>query len=100
MNGVPVLNQGRHGSCVTFAVTAAMDAVIGHGDYISQLCSLELGKSLEYNGYLPSGWDGSLGPIVLNQFSRFGVVSKNDQASKSCADVKEYPLADGKKHGQ
>src|SRR5262245_37425480 len=39
MNRVPVLDQGRHGSCVTFAVTAALDAELGKGDYISQLCN-------------------------------------------------------------
>lgn len=99
MNGVPVLNQGRHGSCVTFAVSGALDAVIGKGDYISQLCSLELGEHLERNGYMPSGWNGSLGPLVLNQMMRFGVVSKDVQLSRSCADVTEYPLADGKNTG-
>ncbi len=31
MNGVPVLNQGMHGTCVTFAVTAAVDAALGKG---------------------------------------------------------------------
>ena len=34
MENVPVLNQGLHGSCVMFAVTAAMDAVIKKGDYV------------------------------------------------------------------
>src|SRR5437879_1335677 len=50
MNGVPVLDQGKHGSCVTFATTAAIDAVLGKGDYVSQLCSLELGSTLEAQG--------------------------------------------------
>lgn len=94
MNGVPVLNQGRHGSCVTFADSAALNAVLGKGDYISQLCSLELGTHLEKNGYMPGGWDGSWGPIVLEQMMRFGVVSKDTQKTKSCAGVTEYPLAD------
>jgi hypothetical protein len=94
MNDVPVLNQGRHGSCVTFANTAALDAVIGKGDYISQLCSLELGAHLAKNGYLPDGWAGSLGPIVLDQLFRFGIVSKESQKNKSCASVNEYPLLD------
>lgn len=43
MNGTPVLNQGMHGSCVTFANSAALDALMGKGDYVSELCSLELG---------------------------------------------------------
>lgn len=99
MNNVPVLNQGRHGSCVTFAVSAALDAALDAGDYISQLCSLELGTHLERNGYMPSGWSGSYGPLVLNQMMRFGVVSKDVQREQSCADVKEYPIADGKNTG-
>lgn len=94
MNGVPVLNQGRHGSCVTFADSAAINAALGKGDYISQLCSLELGTHLEKNGYIPSGWNGSWGPLVLEQMMRFGVVSKDTQATKSCANVNEYPISD------
>ena len=62
MNNVPVLDQGSHGTCVTFATTAAVDAVLGKGDYVSQLCNLELGATLEQFGYYPSGWDGSFGP--------------------------------------
>lgn len=92
MNGVPVLNQGAHGSCVTFAQTAALDAMIAKGDYISQLCSLELGNYLEKQGYMPSGWDGSFGPLVLNQLLNFGYVSKFNQLQKSCAGVYDYPL--------
>lgn len=92
MNGVPVLNQGRHGSCVTFADTGAVDAVLGKGDYISQLCSLELGKLFENNGYTYSGWNGSYGPIVLQQMMMFGVVSKDTQKTKSCAGITEYPM--------
>ena len=94
MNGVPVLDQGRHGSCVTFAETGAVDAVLGKGDYISQLCNLELGLHLEKYSFLPSGWNGSLGPIVLDQMMHFGVISKENQRSKSCASVTEYPLRD------
>ena len=99
MNDVPVLDQGRHGSCVTFATTAAINAVLGKGDYVSQLCSLELGSYLENKGYMPSGWNGSFGPWVLDQYMRFGVVSKQNQLTKSCADVKEYPVNDGFSEG-
>lgn len=35
MNDVPVLEQGQHGTCVTFAVTAALDATLHHGQYSS-----------------------------------------------------------------
>lgn len=94
MNGTPVLDQGRHGSCVTFAVTAAVDALLGQGDYISQLCQLELGNYLSTYGSLPSGWKGSSGDTVLHQMTQFGIVSKQQQKEQSCAGVNEYPLAD------
>lgn len=91
MGSVPVLDQGRHGTCVTFATSAAIDATIDKGDYVSQLCSLELGKVLQENGYEPSGWDGSWGYIVTDQYLRFGAVSMKDQREQGCAGVKEYP---------
>lgn len=94
MNNVPVLDQGRHGSCVTFANTAAMDALLGKGDYVSQLCSLELGAYLEKRSYLPSGWEGTTGGYVLNQLLQFGIVNKGDEKSRSCAGVNEYPTED------
>lgn len=100
MNNVPVLDQGRHGSCVTFAVTAAIDALIGKGDYISQLCSLELGTYLEKEGYYPSGWNGSLDHIVLNQIEEFGFVNKQKQLEGLCAGVKEYPINDENNEGK
>jgi hypothetical protein len=94
MNGVPVLDQGMHGACVTFAATAAVDAVFGQGDYVSQLCQLGLGRYLEQieYSYMPSGWDGSTVPWVMDQMMRFGVVSKATQNEATCGGVKEYPL--------
>ena len=92
MNGVPVLNQGSHGTCVTFADTAAVDAILGKGDYISQLCQLELGTYLEKNSYTSSGWNGSWGRIILSQMDVFGLVSKDYQKSNGCAGLIEYPM--------
>ncbi|KTD07640.1 C1 family peptidase [Legionella jamestowniensis] len=92
MNEVPVLNQGMHGTCVTFATTAAVDAALGKGDYISQVCQLELGRYLEQNAYGSSGWNGSFGRIVLNQMDVFGIVSKEQQLSQGCAGITEYPI--------
>lgn len=99
MNDVPVLDQGRHGTCVTFAESAAIDAVLGRGDYVSPLCSLELGDTLSNYGYYPSGWDGSFGPWVLSQYLRFGAVSTDDQRMKSCAGTTEYPGKDERQTG-
>lgn len=90
MNGVPVLDQGSHNTCVTFAVTAAIDAALEKGDYVSQLCSLQLGNYLEENGLMPSGWDGSLGKIVLSQISLFGFVNKKSEKENGCGGFYEY----------
>lgn len=91
MNGVPVLNQGVHGTCVTFATTAAFDAAIGHGDYISQLCMLQLGLYFQKNGYNPSGWDGTWGRSLLGTVEAFGIVNKDNQMSEGCGGLYEYP---------
>ena len=100
MNGVPVLDQGMHGSCVTFATTAAVDAVLGKGDYVSQLCHLALGSYLEKNGYLPSGWNGTFGPFVIDQLLRFGVVSKASQLKKTCGGLNRYPATNITEEGK
>lgn len=94
MNHVPVLEQGDHGSCAMFANSAAVDAALNRGDYISQLCQLELGQYLEQFGYNPSGWDGSIGPIVLNQMQAFGIVSKATQQASGCGGLTDYPTHD------
>lgn len=101
MQGTPVLNQGRHGSCVTFAVTAAYDATLGAGDYISQLCNLELGSYLSIQDKIAySGWNGSYGPWVLEQIDNYGIISKKFQALEGCAGVKEYPVSDKYNEGK
>lgn len=92
MQGTPVLDQGSHGSCATFANTAALDAVMGAGDYISQLCSLELGAYLAIHDRAEvSGWNGSWGPWVLDQIMTYGIIPKNYQKLEGCAGVREYP---------
>lgn len=94
MNNVPVLNQGRFGTCVTFATTAALDAALNKGDYISQLCNLQLGLHLEKNGYQSSGWEGSFGRLILSQIEHFGIVSKEKQKTQGCGGLTEYPQFD------
>ncbi|MFT4057985.1 MAG: C1 family peptidase [Legionella sp.] len=92
MNNVPVLDQGRHGTCVTFAITAALDATMDKGDYISQLCNLQLGSYLENHGYIKaSGWDGSLPIWVIHQIEQYGVISKEKQKTTGCGGLTEYP---------
>ena len=99
MNGVPVLYQGMHGSCVTFAVTAALDAILNQGDYVSQLCNLELSDYLSQNGYLTDGWNGAYGSQIINQILSFGIISKTNQYTQSCEQVREYPFLDEKDQG-
>ena len=91
MNNVPVLDQGAFGSCVTFAVTGALDAALGQGDYISQLCSLQLGLEFEQKGYRMSGWSGSFGSYVLSQLQSFGIINKTNQKKYGCGGYKSYP---------
>ena len=91
MNNVPVLDQGSYGTCVTFASTAALDAALNQGDYISQLCSLQLGNYLEENGYNPSGWDGSFGRYVLSQIESSGIISKKREHTAGCGGLTSYP---------
>lgn len=94
MNNVPVLDQGMHGSCVTFAVTAAIDALLQKGDYVSQLCNLAVGKYLEENGYFPSGWNGSSGLVVINQIQSLGIINKTKQTKNTCGGLSRYPTKD------
>lgn len=91
MHKVPVLDQGMHGTCVTFAVTGAIDAIIGKGDYVSQLCNLQLGNYLEQHGYGWSGWDGSNDYHVIDQIVEFGIVNKKKQHASGCGGFKHYP---------
>ena len=76
---------------MTFASTAAIDAALGQGDYVSQLCQLQLGNYLAANGYNASGWDGSLGRYVLSQMESYGVVSKEQQKTVGCGGLTQYP---------
>lgn len=93
MANVPVLDQGNHGSCVTFAITAAADAALKSGDYISQLCVLQLGNYLSAQGYGASGWNGTLATAILTQMDAFGIVSKEKEASVGCGGLTEYPIS-------
>ena len=92
MKNVPVLDQGLHGTCATFAVTAALNAIRAEGDYYSELCSLNLGKTLADNGYSYSGWDGQNPKALLARIEEFGLVSKADQRTQGCGGITEYPV--------
>lgn len=91
MNNVPVLDQGAHGTCVTFAITGALDATMKKGDYISQLCHLQLGSYMQRFGYGVSGWNGSYGINVINQIQQYGIVNTVKQQSMGCGGLTVYP---------
>lgn len=91
MNNVPVLDQGQHGSCVTFSVTAAYDAALNKGDYISQLCLLQLGTYLERNNQEYSGWNGLWGDVALERIDTYGTINMENQSRYGCGGVKKYP---------
>lgn len=97
MNKTPVLNQGSHGTCVTFAATAALDAILGHGDYISQQCTLEMLVGLGKNY-----WDGAFYPSqIIDPLQENGVVSKSGcprryPSSSRELDLEEYKTLVGK----
>lgn len=70
MANVPVLDQGAHGTCVTFASTAALDARLNKGNFINQQCSLALNKYLG-NDY----WDGAYDATqILAPLKKYGII--------------------------
>ena len=95
MNTVPVLEQGRHGTCAVFAVTAALDATLNQGQYTSQLCLLRLGQYLERTNWVPSGWQGFSGTILLvDRIKQNGIISLENQKRYGCGGQFSYPAKD------
>lgn len=93
MNNIPVLDQGKWGTCATFAATAALDALYGlqGNKSISQLCNLELGRTIQ-NPDETGGWEGSFGYLILQQIEKYGYVPKLFEKSKVCGGLAEYPV--------
>lgn len=94
MNNVPPLEQGKHGTCLTVAVTAAIDASLNRGEYTSPLCLLRFGQYLERTNWVPSGWDGFRAAILLlDRIKQYGVISIENQQRYGCGGVYEYPYS-------
>jgi hypothetical protein len=93
MNHVPVLDQGEHATCAMFAGTAALDAALDKGDYVSQLCQLDLSQYLHRNAYSQPSWNGGLEQDFMNQITLFGIVPKTVQHSGGCVGRVIYPLS-------
>lgn len=95
MNGTPVLNQGAFvGAQSVFAATAAIDAALGKGDYVSQLCLLQLGNYMATNAHSISGWDGTFLPMEWKRLDNYGFVNKEQQKANGCGGLTEYPQTD------
>ena len=90
-NGLPVSNQGMYGSCVTFAVTAALDALAQLGNHYSQLCFLQLGSYLFQQGMGPSGWNGLNGYTALTRVNNYGLMNLNQEKTYGCGGLTSYP---------
>lgn len=84
MSDLSVLDQGIHHTSATFAVTSAIDAIMGK-KYSSQFCLLALGQYLTDNFGVDAGWEHASIKTTLNLVEMFGLVSQNKQ-------VTEYPL--------
>ncbi len=82
MENVPVLDQGKYGTCVTFSSTAALDAKLANNistniftspDFIDQQCILSLNKFLGNNL-----WNGAKSPVqILEPLKKYGIIAKN-----------------------
>lgn len=82
MGNVPVLDQGRYGTCVTFSSTAALDAKLNLGDYIDQQCVLALNKGLGFNF-----WNGAKNAVqILNPLKQNGIIEKGNCFGTKYAD--------------
>lgn len=88
---MPVLDQGLFGTCTTFAATAAIDAAVGKGDYVSQLCLLQLGNYFTEQAFGANGWDGAFNRASLSRLEDNGFISKETQHAAGCGDLTEYP---------
>lgn len=100
MNGTPVFDQGAHGTCATFSTTAAIDAYIGMGDVISQLCHLELGSYLhQLDASYLSGWDGAYIHTVMDQLKKYGAITMPKQLFFGCSGMHIYPASDASNQG-
>lgn len=101
MNDVPVLDQGRHGSCATFANVGAIDALFSlhQEEAMSPLCQLQLSRSLEPDSEY-GDWEGADARIVQQVIVAHGFMHKAYQHAAGCGDLKHYPVTTSNDIGQ
>lgn len=83
MNNVPVLNQGNTYFDSAYASTATIDALLGRGDFISQLCLIQLGNYMDPTN---KGFGFTL-QNTLSRLENYGYIMKVHQRSAGCEDA-------------
>lgn len=86
MNNVPVLNQKTLPNEAVFASTAAIDALLGKGDFISQHCLFML------ENYIDS-FNQGIGFTLKHSLSRlenYGYILKQHQKEAGCENVEQF----------
>lgn len=94
MNNVPVFDQGMHGTCATFALTAAIDASLYHSDRMSQLCLLQLQRSLNQTNqtlFPTVAWEGTMVDRLYHLIVRYGYIPKTRENEAQCGGLSAYP---------
>lgn len=102
MNGVPVFDQGwEWGTCDTFAITEAIDALYSlRGDQaISQICYLQLTRSLYPTSMGINWWDSGWEFLELMTLEHYGYWTQQDQKNiqingkPACGGLDKYPAS-------
>ena len=97
MASQPVLDQGEWGSCATFSTTASVNATynLTSGSSVSQVCNLQLGRTINALPGADGGWQGSFGYLVFNQINQYGYLNMDTQTHVGCGGLKAYPTHSG-----
>lgn len=82
MNNVPVLNQGDTYFDSAYASTATIDALLSRGDFISQLCLIQLGNYMDPSN---KGFGFTL-HHSLSRLENYGYIMKVHQKGAGCED--------------
>ncbi len=87
MADVPVFDQGAYGTCVTFATTSAMNALLQKGDFISQQCTLQLNRILGQDL-----WNGAyFSSQIIDPLKKYGIVKQGQGSEKEGKCNSDYP---------
>lgn len=105
MNGLPALDQGEWGSCVTFATTEALDAyknLVDADSQISQTCTMQLARTVVTDQSIMNdgGWQGADSALpVLQIMQQYGEWAKSDLHQIGCGHLLAYPETQAQGNG-